>query len=438
MASQSTLTNAFQYRRSRVIPQMMDFSREMLSMNQIDSQGSWRSPTRPRIALYSHDTMGLGHKRRNRLLAETLAQSDLNADILMIMGAYELHGNSLPQGIDYLTLPGLYKEGNGNYRARSFHLPFQDVIRLRSKIIKAALKTFQPDIFIVDNVPRGVGQELNSSLRMLRWQSRTRCVLGLRDILDQPDIVAKEWEQMRNETAIRKYFDEVWVYGDRHVYDLPNEYHWSPATKYKVKYLGYLDQCSRLYFQSSPALEELKGLNIQSDPYVLCCVGGGQDGARLAQTFVETSLPEGMHGILLTGPFMPGEIRKHLQFQAQSNPCLHVLEYFSEPTLLVQQAQRVIAMGGYNTTCEILSFGKSALLVPRVSPRQEQWIRAQRLQSLDLLDVLHPDALSPQALSHWLHQDIQPPMVRDRLDLQGLDRFTQQVAGLLNLSLAVV
>ena len=41
----------------------------------------------------------------------------------------------------------------------------------------------------------------------------------------------------------------------------------------------------------------------------------------------------------------------------------------------------VVAMGGYNTFCEILSFGKPALIVPRTAPRQEQYLRAERARA---------------------------------------------------------
>ena len=34
-------------------------------------------------------------------------------------------------------------------------------------------------------------------------------------------------------------------------------------------------------------------------------------------------------------------------------------------------------MGGYNTFCEVLSFDKRALIVPRHTPRLEQAIRAE-------------------------------------------------------------
>jgi predicted glycosyltransferase len=101
-----------------------------------------------------------------------------------------------------------------------------------------------------------------------------------------------------------------------------------------------------------------------------------------------------------------------------------VLEFIPEPTRLLSRADRVIAMGGYNTVLELLSFEKRALIVPRTQPQREQWIRAERLRNLGLLDVLHPDDLSPGALTAWLAREIgPPPRVRDRIDLNGLARL---------------
>jgi predicted glycosyltransferase len=48
----------------------------------------------------------------------------------------------------------------------------------------------------------------------------------------------------------------------------------------------------------------------------------------------------------------------------------------------------VVAMGGYNTFCEILSFDKRAIIVPRTMPRLEQWIRASRAQELGLVRMV--------------------------------------------------
>lgn len=88
---------------------------------------------RKRIAFYSHDTMGLGHNRRNQLLAQTLAGSGLQADILMIVGMREQNALPMPSGVDYLTLPALYKEVDGQYRSRHLHLCIQKLIDLRQR-----------------------------------------------------------------------------------------------------------------------------------------------------------------------------------------------------------------------------------------------------------------------------------------------------------------
>jgi predicted glycosyltransferase len=58
---------------------------------------------------------------------------------------------------------------------------------------------------------------------------------------------------------------------------------------------------------------------------------------------------------------------------------------------LMQRAAAVVAMGGYNTFCEILSMDKRALILPRTQPRAEQFIRATRAAELGLVSMLLPD-----------------------------------------------
>ena len=88
-------------------------------------------------------------------------------------------------------------------------------------------------------------------------------------------------------------------------------------------------------------------------------------------------------------------------------------------------------MGGYNTVCEILSFEKQALIVPRVQPRQEQLIRAERLTEMGLISMLHPDRVTPEAIAQWLQQPRETPKGRDRLNLQGLQALPQRILQIL-------
>lgn len=399
--------------------------------HQADGELPQRTGHKWRIALYSHDTMGLGHKRRNLLIAQTLGCSPLDVDILMISGMGEVNCIQPLPGIDFVTLPALHKTTDGCYQSRRLELSLREMIELRSQLILTAVKVFQPDVLIVDNVPRGAMRELDPTLQYLRSHGQTRCVLGLRDVLDEPTAVHRDWARAENEAAIRAYYDAVWVYGDPSVYDLGHEYRLSPDIVAKLHYTGYLDSRDRLKF-ANPDHPQARVLHhLTTRPFVLCMVGGGQDGGHLAEAFVQTELPLGMDGVLVTGPLMPPEMCQRLLALAAQRTDLHVLDYVSEPTVLLTQASRVIAMGGYNTTCELLSFQKRSLIVPRVKPRREQLVRARRLQRLGLVDVMHPSRVSARALSRWLaHSDEKPPL-GDRIDLNGLTRIPQLLTHLL-------
>ena len=388
---------------------------------------------RRRIVLYSHDTMGLGHTRRNMLIAQTLANSPSPVSILMITGMGESNKFPLPPNVDRLTLPSLFKTVEGQYQARRLHISPKEITQLRSKMIQAAVEGFEPDVLIVDKAPRGAMRELDATLKYLRMQGQTRCILGLRDVLDEPAAVQRDWSRSANEDAIRDYYDAVWIYGDPTVYNTAHEYRFSHDVSAKIRYTGYLDQRSRLKYAADKSTEVLTDLNLPPGELVLCMVGGGQDGAHLAEAFAQAEMPPETNGVILTGPFMPTDLQQRLHNYAASHPRLRVLEYVAEPTFLLAQADRVISMGGYNTTCEVLSFEKRALIVPRVQPRQEQLIRAERLQKLGLLDLLHPHQVSPQALATWLTQDGMTTKVRDNLDLNGLDRLPQLVEEILTL-----
>jgi predicted glycosyltransferase len=383
-------------------------------------------PRKWRIALYSPGMVGFGHMRRNLLVAQTLAGSPFEAVILMIAEAREASVLAMPPGGDCLTLPALCKEPDGRCQPRYLDISLQALVRLRVKAIAAALETFKPDVLIVDHLPRGALRELDSSLEDLRAYGNTRCVLGLRDVLEDPAVVRREWRKAGNEAAIRDYYDAIWVYGDPAVYDPVREYNFSRDVQAKVRYTGFLDFSRRPRYAWAERGDLLAGLPDPSQRLMLCTVGGGQDGAKLAEAFADAELPPGSVGVLLTGPFMPPEVRQRLYRRAVDNPRLRVLEFVAEPEPFLRRADRVIAMGGYNTIYEVLSFEKHALIVPRSRPRHEQQIRAQRLSDLGFLEVLSPDRVSPGALAHWLARDLGPaPRVHDRLDFNGSDRLPQ-------------
>ncbi|MEZ6136399.1 MAG: hypothetical protein R3C53_16005 [Pirellulaceae bacterium] len=383
-----------------------------------------RLSRKPRIAFYSHDTMGMGHLRRNMLIASALSSGRCQADTLLIAGTREAGFFAEQAGLDCVTLPALTKNRDGKYSARHYSWSLEETTRLRGRVIASTLLAFRPDILVVDKLPQGICNELQRTLKLVRSRIQTHCILGLRDVLDEPEVAIREWASSNNDEIIEKYFDEVWVYGDPSVYDCRAEYQFAESTLERICFTGYLDQKARSSFA------ELEPKSQQ--PLALCVVGGGQDGVGLAQAFVEGGVPKGWRGEVITGPFMPVSDKQQLiqtalkHCPAGSEP-IKIIDQLVEADDYVSQADRVVAMGGYNSVMAVLSFRKPALIVPRTRPRAEQWIRAKRLSTAGLITTLHPNDLSPRAIHDWLVQpDVAAPR-QHNIDLAGLDHIQSRV-----------
>jgi predicted glycosyltransferase len=385
-----------------------------------------------RIALYSHDAQGLGHMRRNIAIAAVLAEAEPSS-ILLIAGAREAALFSLPHGTDTLALPALSKDITGAYRSRSLGLDLDAIVRLRSDALRAALAAFEPDVLIVDKLPGGIEDELAGSFSLLEAIG-TKLVLGLREVLDEPARVHAEWERTDAMATLRRRYDAVWVYGDPQVFDPVVEYGIPADVAAMVRHTGYIDRLGSGRGSAGDVAAQRERLGLPEGRLSVCLVGGGEDGHPLADAFARCTLPAGGTGVVVTGPYMPAHERATLAALAQDRDDLHVLGFVPDADTLISLADDVISMGGYNTSCEILACGRRALIVPRVSPRTEQLIRARRLRDLGSVDVLEPGALTPDALSAWLAAAA--PAVPRRLarpiDMGGLRRLPGLLAELLD------
>ncbi len=388
--------------------------------------GADRHTPPPRVVLYSHDTLGFGHLRRNLLIARALRQCHARPDILLIAGMREAGAFEMPEGVDCVSLPAYAKGADGVYRARDLQSGVDALRALRASMIRAAVEAFSPDLMIVDNVPRGALFELDPTLKLLGKKKGTRLILGLRDVIDEPATVRRQWLRQRNIEALRNFYSAVWIYGDPALYDAAFEYGLGGDLAPRMTYTGYLDQRARL---ASPAAESVRRALVGDDPrpYVLCMVGGGRDGAALCQAFAGAQLPKGYRGILVTGTQMPKEERHRINAMAEARDDLEVLSFVREPIALHAGAAAVVAMGGYNTVTEVLSLGRPALIVPRAKPRAEQLIRAERLAARRLIDMLPLEALSPAAIGQWLAALPGRPARRGHAtpDLRGLERVRE-------------
>jgi len=123
---------------------------------------------------------------------------------------------------------------------------------------------------------------------------------------------------------------------------------------------------------------------------IVVTAGGGGDGFKMMDTYIamyETCRVPEIKSILITGPFMPKEQRRHLAKRAKPFK-IKVLPFYPRMEEMFGAADMVVSMGGYNTICEILSQGTPSLIIPRETPRMEQLLRAQALKKHQLIDFL--------------------------------------------------
>ena len=339
-----------------------------------------------RILIYSHDTFGLGHLRRCRAIAHHLVEQNKHLSVLILSGSPIIGSFDFRTRVDFVRIPGVIKLRNGEYTSLSLHMDIEDTLMLRTSIIRHTASIFDPDVFIVDKEPIGLRGEVKDTLEMLKERG-TRLILGLRDVMDEPNLLTVEWRSKNVRPVLEDIYDELWVYGLPQVCNPLENLGLSDAAQRKIVYTGYLPrQVGRS--------QGLPDLDIVKRPYLLATTGGGGDGEEMVDWVLsayETDplLPYGV--LFVLGPFMAPEARARFAKRASRLERVETITFDPHLESLMTHAAGVVAMGGYNTFCEILSFDKRAVIMPREKPRLEQRIRALRAQELGLAKVLIND-----------------------------------------------
>lgn len=346
-----------------------------------------------RVALYSHDSVGLGHTRRNLAIAHALSRSlpgttGRRVSGLLITGERTATSYPAPDGWDWVVMPGIHKR-NGRYAPRTLNVGMDRLMDVRSSVVDGVLQSFRPHIVVVDRHPFGVDGELAAPLANLRRDNPgCRVVLGLREVLDDPRTASEEWASIGVD-RVADTFDEVWVYGDAGVHDPVAEGEVPRALAGRVRYTGYLSAGRHC---AEPA-------DAMARPYLLTMAGGGSDGYGVTAAAAAAAVPEGYRHLVVTGPQMPKALREKVV--AAAAPGTRVLASVPDGLSYIRSAAAVVVMGGYNTVCEVLGSPTPALVVPRVAPRTEQLIRAVSLQRRGAVRVLTPDRLDSAAIADW-------------------------------------
>jgi predicted glycosyltransferase len=336
------------------------------------------------VLIYSHDSFGLGHLRRCRAIAHSLVDADPAVSVLILSGSPIIGSFDFRSRVDFVRVPGVIKLRNGEYVSLNLHIDIEETLAMRSSIIRHTADIFDPDLLIVDKEPLGLRGEVRDTLDLLQRRG-TALILGLRDVMDDPEALESEWERKHAVPALAEYYDEIWVYGLPQICDPLAGLAVPRGVRQRMTYTGYLRR-NAAEPQVTPEI-----LDVLKTEFVLVTPGGGGDGEALIDLVLsayeyDRALP--LAALLVFGPFMLPEQRAVFASRASRLDNVHAITFNARLESLMARAAGVVAMGGYNTFCEILSFDKRALIVPRTAPRLEQFIRAQRAAELGLLTML--------------------------------------------------
>jgi predicted glycosyltransferase len=386
-----------------------------------------------KLMVYSHDTFGLGNIRRMLAVCDHLLSSLPGLSILLVTGSPMIHSFRLPKGLDYIKLPCLNRGDRGRLSAKYLATEVDETLKLRAELILAAASYFKPDLLLVDKKPAGLREELDPTLEYLKHKHpSTKLVLLLRDILDEPEKTIAEWQKFGYYEAIRAYYDRILVVGMPEVFNLSQAYQFPPDVADKVRFCGYIQRTSRWSREEMRQVLQIP----REERLILVTAGGGEDGYFLIDHYLSglDLLPRShnLKSIILCGPEMAQSDRETLYRKAAHHSSVQINEFSEELTSYIAAADVVAAMGGYNTTCEILAAKRKAIIVPRIEPSQEQLIRAERLAQLGLVKFLHPNHLTPRDLMRSVLTQLSASSKPSNftIDLNALPRITRELLNL--------
>jgi predicted glycosyltransferase len=337
-----------------------------------------------RILIYSHDTFGLGHLRRCRAIAHALVEDHKDLSVLILTGSPIIGSFDFRARVDFVRIPGVIKLRNGDYTSLSLLIDIEQTLAMRASIIRHTADIFDPDLFIIDKEPLGLRGEALETLEMLHERG-TPLILGLRDVMDEPSLLAPEWERKRVIPALSELYDDIWVYGLPQICDPLSGIDVPWSVRRRVTYTGYLARSLPSGVPHNAPLQKI------GEPFILVTTGGGGDGEVVVDWVLrayehDRSMP--YPALLVLGPFMQSERQAEFLARAAQLDDVEAITFDAQIENLMDRAIGLVGMGGYNTFCEILSFDKRALIVPRTHPRMEQYIRASRAADLGLIRML--------------------------------------------------
>lgn len=390
-----------------------------------------------RLLMYCNESLGWQHISRTLAIATSLSHALPECSILVLTDLSTIGRFKLADRVDYVHLPTLTHDFNSSYASKGLQIDLERTLKIRRKIAQSAIKTFRPDLALLDESLLNLPQELQKITAYLREElPKARLVWGLSDTLGEPEFVKRQWRRGEALRMFEDFADEILVFGARSVFDLAEAYSLPHHLAHKLFYTGYL---SRATPPSHRVRTEVAQMN-RTLPLVLLSPGGSSDDFAMVDAylrFLESTAGElNVQSLIAAGPAISARDKRDFAARAQRLPHV-VFQRFSKHKLqYVRFADLVICTGGYDVMCEVLAHRKLTMVVPSLKEQPGNLCRARFFQERDWVTVVQPVEFHPSALReilpHLLFRGprLVPKSRYDNVPLNGFVRIAERMRAL--------
>lgn len=384
-----------------------------------------RESTELKILLYNSSARGSGQFVRSLKLARLVVDNFQNATVLVLVGN-GFFPRPIPARTDIVRLPEIGKSISGEFVPRLGCV--LDAFKVRKAIIDATVRSYAPNIFMVDTRPSGLNGELLDILRRMKVRSECKLVLILRDIVDEASRVRKDWEQQGVYQLLQKLYDNILILGNPQVYNSIDGYGLEPCGS-KVLQVGYIGRCQPLS-SGAHSRQMVPGR-------ILVTVGGGFDGAPIVQG-VQRHIRESAAGgkststyRIVLGRNSPLDPACVLTGFGPAQDRVEIVPHSDSLEDFIDESELAITMCGYNTLLELIEAQKKIIAVPRSNPGREQLLRARVLsEHYDPMWVLPTELVSTPRLGILIDRALEAPRSESPFQMMGARNVVRYLEGL--------
>ena len=359
------------------------------------------------LLFYCQHSVGLGHLMRSYALCAALRE---RFRVVLLCGGAIPDAIRPPAGVQVVALPPLGVGADGAFASRDPRFTLEQAWTARRERILATFRAVRPAAVIVELFPFGRARFARELVPLLE-AARAAGVLtacSLRDIL----VAGRENQQRHDDRAAQlanAHLDAVLVHSDPGFARLEDTFAPTVALRAPVHYTGFVVR------DAAPG---------RPGEHVLVSAGGGLVGEPLLTAAIRAQPLTGRPMRVIGGPLLPEDAWERIR--ALAPPGVELAGTVPDLGAELRKARASVSQAGYNTALEVVRSGVPALLVPYVTPQEdEQSRRARRLERMRAVRVHDPGRLEPAALAAAIRglEDFWPRPAA--IDLDGARRTAE-------------